>query len=256
MGYVSFVSWRVIFDSQIDTFSWLWGGSYPCFLEDWNFGATVTAYWCCCSGCFLGPALLLVADFRDDSSTKHLNIKPFPPSYLIACAWRYIFLFGRGVRCSWWWIVCVSLQETKNSTWTWMVQKWGCPFPPIIIVQWNIALNERKLVVEIPSRKLTYPPKMAFWRYFSFLGYVNSLEGIAIFLLFFPWLGGVPAIPTLWAPPGGGSKVWGSPRIKACSSLATATGASCIREKQRNMGPFFPLRLLFFGGLRLQNDGC
>ena len=41
------------------------------------FGATVTAYWCCCSGCFLGPVLLFVAAFRDDLSTKHLNIKPF-----------------------------------------------------------------------------------------------------------------------------------------------------------------------------------
>ena len=34
----------------------------------------------------------------------------------------------------------------------------------------------------IPSRELTYPPKMAFWRWFSFSqgGYVNSLEGICI----------------------------------------------------------------------------
>ena len=35
----------------------------------------------------------------------------------------------------------------------------------------------------LPSRELTYPPKMAFWRWFSFsqgakVGYVNSLEGI------------------------------------------------------------------------------
>ena len=31
----------------------------------------------------------------------------------------------------------------------------------------------------LPSRKLTYPPKMAFWRWVSFpkVGYVNSLEG-------------------------------------------------------------------------------
>ena len=31
-----------------------------------------------------------------------------------------------------------------------------------------------------PSRELTYPPKMAFWRWFSFskVGYVSSLEGI------------------------------------------------------------------------------
>ena len=28
----------------------------------------------------------------------------------------------------------------------------------------------------VPSRKLTYPPKMAFWRWFPF-PYVNSLEG-------------------------------------------------------------------------------
>ena len=31
----------------------------------------------------------------------------------------------------------------------------------------------------LPSRELTYPPKMAFWRWFPFpkVGYVNSLEG-------------------------------------------------------------------------------
>ena len=37
-------------------------------------------------------------------------------------------------------------------------------------------LQKRKL----PSRELTYPPKMAFWRWFSFsrlVGYVNPLEG-------------------------------------------------------------------------------
>ena len=32
---------------------------------------------------------------------------------------------------------------------------------------------------QLPSRELTYPPKMAFWRWFPFpkVGYVNSLEG-------------------------------------------------------------------------------
>ena len=103
----------IFFDSQMDTLSWLYGDFCPCFLEDWNFGATVIVSWCCCSGCFLGPVLLLVALFRDDSSTKHLNIKSFPPSYLMVCAWRYIFLFGAGARCSWWWNVCVASRKLK-----------------------------------------------------------------------------------------------------------------------------------------------
>ena len=38
--------------------------------------------------------------------------------------------------------------------------------------------------VRVPSRELTYPPKMAFWRWFSFsqVGYVSSLEGILVFI--------------------------------------------------------------------------
>ena len=38
--------------------------------------------------------------------------------------------------------------------------------------------NNNGHVLKIPSRELTYPPKMAFWRWFSFpkVGYVNSLE--------------------------------------------------------------------------------
>ena len=35
------------------------------------------------------------------------------------------------------------------------------------------------VTIRIPSRGLTYPPKMAFWRWFPKVGYVNSLEGIS-----------------------------------------------------------------------------
>ena len=47
-------------------------------------------------------------------------------------------------------------------------------------LNWN-SFKRKTYLFPIPSRELTYPPKMAFWRWFSQLpkvGYVNFLEGI------------------------------------------------------------------------------
>ena len=49
-------------------------------------------------------------------------------------------------------------------------------------ISWIISLSCLYEMMVVPSRELTYtPPKMAFWRWFSFsrlVGYVSSLEGI------------------------------------------------------------------------------
>ena len=57
-----------------------------------------------------------------------------------------------------------------------------CHTPP----EWDVFHQKKYKSKMIHSRELTYPPKMAFWRWFSELpkvGYVNPLEG--------NWLGGL-----------------------------------------------------------------
>ena len=118
----------------------------------------------------------------------------------------------------------------------------------IILVQRNIALNARKLLVEIPSRKLTYPPKMAFWRWFSFLGYVIPW-GIPIFLLFFPWLGGGSGHPNTV----GTTRRWlQSLRKPQDQSLQQPCSSNrCIRHPRKTTkhGAVFSVSPYFFGGV-------
>ena len=111
----------------------------------------------------------------------------------------FFFLFLVGSFLKWWFSLCVYFFVFQRSL-RWCISVVGFfvwekasrmrylgrteldRSPTLEIVGTSLKLT--LLIMYIPSRELTYPPKMAFWRWFSELpkvGYVNSLEGIYIF---------------------------------------------------------------------------
>ena len=113
----------------------------------------------------------------------------------------------------------------------------GLSLSPIILVQRNIALNARKLLVEIPSRELTYPP----WR-------------VSIFQCF-PMTGG-RFRPSQHCCT---TRRWlQSLRKPQDQSLQQPCNSNrCILHPRRNnetWGRFFRFAFFFLGGW-LQNDG-